>query len=135
MVRVPEEIPKPAPGNMPTKADMSHCPLCDKKFISYEQPGAEGKAYFMCLACEISIWVLDPVLGRWRNPEPEPCPMCQHRETRLFFRSDGYIKMVCPKCKYTIETVDPQKHDKIMAEEHARGVRFTPKPLPGDKNV
>lgn len=115
---------------VPSKADMSHCPLCLKKFTMYEEPGKEGKVYFICVGvkCMISIWVRDPMLGRWTRVEGEQCPVCQEPKMRLFFRSDEYIKMQCHKCGCTIENVDNDKHAALMKKEIAEGKR-----LPGPK--
>lgn len=125
MTLLPEELPK-LDNFIPTKADMEHCPLCKNKFVSYEEPGKQGNAMMVCLICMVKIWVRDPALGRWSRVEPEPCPFCKE-PMRIFFRSDGYIKTQCPKCKFAAETVDPEKHQKLIDAEEARGVRFTPK--------
>ena len=111
---------------VPSKADMSHCPLCLKKFGMYEQPGAAGKVYFFCTDCLISIWVRDPMLGRWTRVESEQCPVCKEPKMRLFFRSDEYIKMVCPKCGCAIENVDNDKHAALMKKEISEGKRLPP---------
>lgn len=115
---------------IPTPADMNHCPLCLNKFIMYEEPGKDGKVYFCCVKpkCMISIWVRDPMLGRWCRTESEQCPVCQEPKMRLFFRADGYIKMQCAKCGCTIENVDNDKHAALMKKEEAEGTR-----LPGPK--
>lgn len=123
------ELPKPQEIDafIPTKADMSHCPLCKEKFITYEEPGKLGKVFFVCVKpkCMISIWVRDPMLGRWGRVESESCPVCSEKNMRLFFRSDGYIKMVCGKCGCAIENVDDKKHAALMKAEEAKGERKT----------
>lgn len=115
---------------IPSKADMSHCPLCLDKFTLFEEPGKEGKVYFCCHKpkCMVSIWVRDPMLGRWGIVESEPCPVCSEPKMRLFFRSDEYIKMQCPKCFCTVESVDNDKHAALMKKEEAEGKR-----IPGPK--
>ena len=128
-----EKLPK-LDSYIPTKADMSFCPLCGKKWVIYGERGKSGNGYFVCVDCEISIWIRDPLLGRWSRIEPEPCPLCK-TPMKTFFRSDGYVKTQCPKCKFKAETVDPDKHDKLMADEERRGVRFTPRQPPKTEDV
>lgn len=112
---------------IPTHADISHCPLCKSKFTMYEEPDAEGKVYFVCgrPKCMISIWIRDPMLGRWHRVESEKCPICQEPNMRLFFRSDGYVKMQCHKCGCSIENVDNDKHAALMKKEEDEGKRKT----------
>lgn len=112
---------------VPSKADLEHCPLCKEKWHIYEEPGKLGKVYFFCPkpSCMVSIWIRDPMLGRWCNVEEEPCPMCQELHTRLFFRSDQYLKVMCPKCGWSMENVDPDKHAELMKKEEAMGLRQT----------
>lgn len=130
------ELPK-LDSFMPSKADMTHCPLCLDKFTMFEEPGKEGHVYFVCHKpkCMISIWVRDPMLGRWGRVESEPCPLCSEPKMRLFFRTDQYLKMLCVKCGYICENVDPDKHAALMKAEEDRGFRFTPKPLPPTKET
>lgn len=124
-----DNIPMPENANLtgwvPTAADVNHCPLCKEKWSMYEEPGALGKVFLFCLKDMVSIWIRDPLLGRWVRVEEEPCPMCQEPHTRLFFRSDGYIKILCPKCKWSMENVDPDKHQAMMKHEEAMGLRKT----------
>ncbi len=114
---------------VPTKSDMEHCPLCLNKFTLYEEPGKLGRVYLVCARpkCMISIWLRDPMVGRWFRTESEPCPVCGEEKMRLFFRSDEYIKMLCPKCECIVENVDPEKHAMIMKYEESKGKRITPK--------
>lgn len=117
---------------VPSKADLSHCPLCRGKFTLYEEPGRDGKVYMLCVnpKCMISIWVRDPMLGRWGRVESEKCPLCSEPKMRLFFRSDEYIKMLCSKCGYICESVDNDKHAAMMKKEEAEGTRKTFKAPP-----
>lgn len=118
---------------IPTKADIEHCPLCLNKWQMIEEEGKEGRVYFSCLRtkCMISIWIRDPMLGRWTRTESEPCPVCSEKKMRLFFRSDEYIKMLCPKCGCSIENVDNDKHAALMRKEESEGKRKT---IQGEKN-
>lgn len=123
--------PKEIDAFIPSKADMEHCPLCLEKWRIYEQQEKDGRVYFFCERpkCMVSIWVRDPMLGRWGRVETEKCAICS-TSMRLFFRSDGYIKMLCPKCGCSIENVDNDKHAALMKKEEAEGVRRTFKGLP-----
>lgn len=107
-----------------TKADMEHCPLCLKKWGMFEEPGKLGKVFFFCLKDEISIWIRDIMLGKYFHTESEPCAVCG-TTMRLFYRSDQYIKMKCPKCGCAIENVDNTKHAMLMKAEEAKGLRKT----------
>lgn len=111
---------------VPTKADLSFCPLCLDKWTIFEEPGPEGKVFFTCVKpkCMISIWVRDPMLGRWVKTQSEKCAVCGNM-MRLFFDSSGYIKMVCPKCGCSIENVDNDKHAALMKAEEDAGKRKT----------
>ena len=113
-------------GFIPSKADMEFCPLCDERFTLYEEPTKLGKVMFVCLGknCMIRIWVRDPMLGRWRRVESESCPICSEKNMRIFFRSDGYIKLLCRKCGYACETVDEEIHDAILRHEVEQGKRI-----------
>ena len=113
---------------VPEKSDLEYCPLCLKKWRLYEEPGKTGKVYLFCVDDLISIWIRDPMLGRWKNVEKEQCPVCSEKEMRLFFRSDEYIKMKCHKCGCVIENVDNDKHEKLIKEEEAKGKRKIVKP-------
>lgn len=117
--------PKEIDAFIPSKADMSHCPLCLNKFTLYEEPGKDGKVYLICVKpkCMISIWIRDPMLGRWTRIKSEQCPVCAEKNMRLFFRSDGYIKMLCAKCGCCVENVDNDKHAALMKKEEAEGKR------------
>lgn len=121
----------PEAANIPivsSKADMEHCPLCLNKWAMFEEPGKDGKVFFFCLKDEISIWVRDPLLGKYFNIQSEPCAVCSTM-MRLFCRSDQYIKMKCPKCGCAIENVDNTKHAMLMREEEAKGLRKTYKAI------
>lgn len=124
--KLPDD-PKELVVYIPTEEDLRVCPLCRRDWIAIEETEKTGRAYLACLRCEISIWVRDPLLGRWNNIEKEPCPTCNHTATRVFFRSDGYLKYYCPKCKLVIENVDEKKHDKVMDAEVKAGTRWVPK--------
>lgn len=125
MVDIPDQ--KKFKSFIPTKADMDHCPLCKDKWTLYEEAGKEGKVFFICVKpkCMIYIWVRDPMLGRYYNTESEPCPVCQEPNMRLFYRHDGYIKMKCSKCVCIVESVDPEKHEKLLKHEELMGLRKT----------
>lgn len=122
---LPKLDPKKFDGFVPSKADMEHCPLCLQKWQMVEEPGEHGKVFFACMRqkCMVSIWIRDPMLGRWTRIESEPCPVCQEKNMRLFFRSDGYIKMVCHKCGCMIESVDTDKHERLIRAEEKAGQR------------
>lgn len=122
--KVPE--PNKLPFFVATEEDLRVCPLCRHDWVKVEETEDKGHAYFACFNCEISIWVRDPLLGRWRNIEKEPCPVCTHKDTRVFFRSDGYLKFRCPKCKLTIENVDEKRHDALIKAEEKAGTRWLP---------
>lgn len=112
---------------IPTKTEMEHCPLCLKKWKIVEEEGKFGSGYFACLPCEISIKVSDPMVGMYFMIDPVECPVCNNSKTRVFYRSDGYLKYSCPKCKGVIESVDENKHNKVLKAEVAKGVRWMPK--------
>lgn len=117
----------PNPSAIPftaTKADMENCPLCLQKWGMFEEPGKAGKVYFFCLKDEVSIWIRDPLLGKYFYIESEPCAVCGTM-MRLFCRSDQYIKMKCPKCNCAIENVDEKKHAMLIKEEELKGLRKT----------
>lgn len=123
----PKLDPKALNPYIPTDEDLRVCPLCRRDWIKVEEEGKTGKFYLACMFCMISIWIRDPYLGLWTRVEKEPCPICNHGETRLFFRQDGYLKYYCPHCKLIIEQVDEGKHDKLMKEEAKKGIRWLPK--------
>lgn len=79
----------------------------------YEEPGRQGRAYFVCRWCEISIWVQDPMIALWETFEPVHCFTCRNHQMRFFCRMDGYCKWLCLNCNCAIEQMDPQKHAKI----------------------
>lgn len=117
----------PNPEALPvvtSKADMEHCPLCLTKWALYEEPGKEGKVFLFCLKDEVSIWIRDPLLGKYFLTQSEPCAVCGTL-MRLFYRSDQYIKMKCPKCGCAIENVDNQKHAMLIKQEEMKGLRKT----------
>lgn len=126
MAPLPEPKDKPVKF-IPSKTDMEHCPLCLKKWKIVEEVEKTGHGYFVCLECEISIKMMDPMVGMYFKMEPVECPVCNHSKTRVFYRSDGYLKYYCPKCKGIIESVDEQKHNKVLRAEVERGVRWMPK--------
>lgn len=98
---------------IPSVEDIKYCPLCLKKWKIVDLDGKEGKAYFVCFDCEISIWVRDHMVGQWEKVEPVICGVCNNEKMRMFFRSDEFIKTYCPKCKSTVESYDEDKHRKI----------------------
>lgn len=92
---------------------MKFCPLCRRKWHIYEQEGKEGRAFFYCLYCEISIWIQDPMIPLWETFEKVHCFTCRNHEMRFFCRMDGYCKWYCKNCGCAIEQAEPGKHDGI----------------------
>ena len=90
---------------------MKFCPLCRRKWHIMEEPGKDGRAYFYCLWCEISVWMQDAFLGKYEEFEPVHCFVCRRHQMRFFCRADGYCAWYCPDCKCKIEQVDPSKHE------------------------
>ena len=116
---------------VPEKSHLKYCPLCLQEWKIYEEldtPQRKGDIYLFCIEDVISIKISDPMLGRWAVIEKEPCPVCGEKEMRLFFRSDEYIKMLCPKCKCCIENVDNEKHAALIKKEEMLGQRKTVSP-------
>lgn len=112
----------------PEQSHLKFCPLCTQPWKIYEEmdtPQRKGDIYLFCLEDEVSIKISDPMLGRWAVIQKEPCPVCGEKEMRLFFRSDEYIKMLCPKCKCCVENVDNEKHAALLKKEEMRGTRKT----------
>lgn len=99
---------------------LEHCPLCHKKWITYEEAGRNGRAYFVCKSCMISIWVRDPMVGKWGDYEAVPCPTCGHHKMNFFSRSDGYMKFKCPKCPCTIEEAPNSMNDEINKDQEIK---------------
>lgn len=125
---IPPKIdPKALKPYIPTEEDLRVCPLCRRNWVKVEEVEKTGHAYLSCLYCLISIWVRDPYLGLWTRIEKEECPICRHADTRLFFRSDGYLKFYCPKCKLIMENVDEKKHDALIKKEAKEGTRWLSK--------
>ena len=93
---------------------MKYCPLCRRKWIIYEEPTQQGRAYFICRWCEISVWIQDPMIGLWETFEPVHCYVCRNHEMRFFCRMDGYCKWHCMNCGTSIEQVDPEKHKGLL---------------------
>ncbi len=91
------------------------CPLCKRTF---EKITYLGNVFFVCLPCTISINVNDPNIDVWDSYKPEDKEiMCVNQKCgepmNFFFRSDGYMKAFCPKCKSSIETEElPARIDK-----------------------
>lgn len=97
-----------------TMQKMKFCPLCRRKWHIFEEPGKQGRAYFYCLWCEISIWVQDPMIGLWETFEAVHCFTCRSHGMRFFCRMDGYCKWLCKDCGVTIEQIDPDKHSDVI---------------------
>jgi len=82
------------------------CPLCLKM---YERAMTiQGGEYFFCRKDQVVIFCNDPYLNQVPKEEEEiPCSneKCSEK-MRLFMRSDGYMKAVCPSkfCGVGIET-------------------------------
>ncbi|MCP4989722.1 MAG: hypothetical protein GY928_27800 [Colwellia sp.] len=104
------------------------CPLCKKPF---ERASAYGVEYLFCRKDKIQILPNDPMIKHWSNVDPEtgegvPCTneKC-HGEMRVFTRSDGYMKSVCPnpKCGAAIET--EQLPDANLITELGKGNEAT----------
>ena len=107
---------------------LKFCPLCRNKWMTYEEPGKDGRSFFVCKSCMISIWVRDPMVGRWDEFEAVHCPNCRNHQMRFFSRSDGYMKWYCVDCKCSIEEAPSSlndsfdaKNDNIGAIEHKPG--------------
>ena len=104
----------------PEKSHLKFCPLCLERWKIFEEqdtPERKGNIYLFCLEDDISIKISDPMLGRWAVVEHEPCPVCNEKQMRMFFRSDMYIKMKCHKCRCVVESVDPSKHEALIRKE------------------
>lgn len=89
------------------------CPICRKKWTIIDEQGKQGKAYFCCFKCMISVWVRDPFVGKWdkiASEDPVHCPTCRNHQMRFFCRSDGYMMYKCLNCKTVVETYDKLKH-------------------------
>jgi phage FluMu protein Com len=99
------------------------CPLCKRKWKIVEESGKTGQAFFVCLWCEISTWVRDPMVGLWDQFEKVKCTICSNM-MNFFCRSDEYCKWYCPKCKTTIETHDPEKHKKLNPEKRPEDIEI-----------
>ncbi len=92
------------------------CPLCKRTF---EKITHLGEDFFVCFPCMISINVKDPSVHLWADykPEEEKEIMCINEKCgeamNFFFRSDGFMKAFCPKCKSTLATENlPARVDK-----------------------
>jgi hypothetical protein len=105
---------------------MKFCPLCHNRWHIIEEPRKDGRCYFVCDTCKISIWVRDTLLGHFEDFEKINCPMgCDNQNPMRFFcRADpgygpkeknlAYVCWECPKCKIKIETHDPDAHKHAM---------------------
>lgn len=98
-----------------------NCPLCFNKFehVHHRTVDAKGniiiREFLGCRKCKIVIPANDPLLGFWNSKEIKlqefndneqlGCPICG-TELRFFCRSDRYMKVMCPKCKYSYESKD-----------------------------
>ncbi len=92
------------------------CPLCKRTFKKITHLGED---YFVCLPCTISINVKDPSVYLWESyvPAEEKEIMCVNEKCgeamNFFFRSDGFMKAYCPKCKSSLATENlPARVDK-----------------------
>ncbi len=92
------------------------CPLCKRTFLKITNLGQE---FFVCLPCMISISVDDMCVHLWKDyrPEEEKDIVCINEKCgetmRFFFRSDGFMKAFCPKCKSSLATENlPARIDK-----------------------
>lgn len=109
------------------------CPLCKKPF-ERAAVHAGGAEYFFCRKDKITIFVNDPMIEKWTDIDPEtgepiPCsnPKCREK-MRIFCRSDGYIKAVCPnkRCGAEIETqAAPDGHYDTMPGHGTDGIKST----------
>ncbi len=94
------------------------CPLCLKM---YERARTHiGQEYYFCRKDGVVIFCNDPYLNKGPNEdEPIICPDndCDEK-MRLFMRSDGYMKALCPnpKCAASIETGE-MPDANLIAEE------------------
>lgn len=101
------------------------CPLCLKPWLIVEEEGKNGRVFLSCLRphCMISIWVRDPLIGKWDRFEKVECPHCRHM-MRFFCRSDQYCKWYCPKCHTKMEnegerTTIPKRSSGVDANPSA----------------
>ncbi len=92
------------------------CPLCKRTF---EKLTNLGQDFFVCLPCMISINVKDPCVHLWKEyiPKEDKDIVCVNvrcgEAMNFFFRSDGFMKAFCPKCKSSIATEElPARVDK-----------------------
>ncbi len=92
------------------------CPLCKRTF---EKLTYLGNVFFVCLPCMVSINVNDPCVHMWADysPEDDKEIVCINEkcgeQMYFFFRSDGFMKAFCRKCKSTIATEElPARVDK-----------------------
>lgn len=104
-----------------------YCPLCDKRMREiFVNKGAttrfaphEGKKVYICseLDCMVSISVKDPCIEKWRETTAPKCNTLLPGEgcgkpVKMFFRSDGFVKMVCKNKShhhpYSIMRGDPK---------------------------
>lgn len=110
------------------KEKMKFCPLCRRKWIIVEDRDPQGRAYFMCRWCKIWCWVRDIFVGRWeqlRHEQSVHCPNCRNHSMNFFCRMDGYMKYHCMNCEAEIETLDENRHGKIIAPDSPGYHRIT----------
>lgn len=91
------------------------CPLCGKTFVKIANA---GEFFFVCISCTVSINVNDPSIHLWDSYKPEDEElMCINQKCgeamSFFFRSDGFMKGYCRKCKSSVATEElPPRIDK-----------------------
>jgi hypothetical protein len=96
------------------------CPLCGDPFRLVVK---NQEKWFTCWKCEICILTNDVCVGKWNdNTTPEDtddllCPVCRAK-MKMFTRSDGYVKAVCPSrtCKAVVESDVPEDKFKFITK-------------------
>ncbi len=104
------------------------CPLCKTPF---EKVPYKGKWWYICNLCEIFIDVKDPCVHVWDyyKPAEEKEILCPAKDCdepmNFFFRSDGFMKSMCPRCKSAVELSEelplPKGLIKAREEQERRG--------------
>ena len=107
------------------------CPLCEKPF---ERAAVRDTHYFFCRKDKILIFGDDPLLHQQTSVDPLtgemiPCsnPACDEK-MRVFTRSNGYMKALCPnkRCGAEIEGNPMPDGEYIVPKgEGTKGIEAT----------